>query len=221
MVSNILNKELWSRARGILRASAREEVEARSLKIRQSGAEGPAIGVIEAVREFLHGISSEDEINYQLLETKLNTWAPDMLIHCKRTTATQSCLCYGDVDFFVLTPLVHSGRNVRYLPNKKSDPFYIDSDSIFVIPNFSSYWKVSSAGSTYQRFYNQNVRDREKHFVGTPGRLFCLLENLEDSLRTSITDLPPWRTSKMWKTSLMVINTSPSCDYLSTASSAD
>eukprot|EP01060_Flectonema_neradi_P023053 TRINITY_DN31288_c0_g1_i1.p1 TRINITY_DN31288_c0_g1~~TRINITY_DN31288_c0_g1_i1.p1 ORF type:complete len:221 (+),score=10.33 TRINITY_DN31288_c0_g1_i1:40-702(+) len=220
MVSNILNKELWSMTRGILRASARAEGEARNLKIRHSNGEGPAIGVMEAAREYLESIEAGRVIDYHDLEEKLIAWAPDLSVQYKKTTATNTCLCYGDVHFFVLTPLIHSGRNLCHTQSKKSDPIYIDADTIFIIPNFSSYWKVSSAGRVYQRLYN-SIKDRERHFVGTPGRLFALLESLEGALRESLFDIPPWRTSKMWKASLLLLNMSPSWDCDSPTSSAE
>eukprot|EP01064_Diplonema_japonicum_P031555 TRINITY_DN569_c0_g1_i1.p1 TRINITY_DN569_c0_g1~~TRINITY_DN569_c0_g1_i1.p1 ORF type:complete len:230 (+),score=25.75 TRINITY_DN569_c0_g1_i1:76-765(+) len=216
-VSNLMKVELWAQARmemgveGKVGWAPGGRID-RDMKERGLGRwcrdKRPAIGVVEKAKDWVQQGMDAAELEGKLREICEGS----LVVRSGTTVSTCDMLCQDGISYLCLLPVQASGRTVRF-PTRKNDrcsPFHVlDSDTLFVVPHFASYWAVPAASSSFQEYYEESVLPYHKHFVGTASKLFSLLDAIEAKLSPALPILPPWRTAWAWKKSLAAPESPP------------
>ena len=170
------------------------EMRRRGINSRACGSV-PAVALIKGIQQQLNADVPLPEVYDDLVANEAVRIS--MHLDISVTKPTPEHMCPVGIHFITLIPKNPSGRTLHFCPDDEENPIVTDWDTVFVIPNFKDCWDVPSAGPLYQRYFTSVLK--EKHFVGTASRLFCLLESIEANLEASVSELPPWRRSVEWK----------------------
>ncbi|KAJ9450082.1 hypothetical protein DIPPA_16468 [Diplonema papillatum] len=216
-VSNLMCPELWQKARRVMGVqgpvgwmpSLEEESERQMQRqYRERSLKHVDLANLPPVSLVSHALKLIDQpgMTFSKLEELLRQQVTGAAIDTSDSFPKANMLRLLGVEMLRISPQVPSGRQLRFRSSRQSKDWAttiaFDADTLFVIPNFSSFWKVPKAGRAYQAFYRNTLTLKHLHFVGTAAKLFSLLELIEYHLQPTIDILPPWRTAYAWKQAL-------------------
>eukprot|EP01063_Lacrimia_lanifica_P003588 TRINITY_DN11920_c0_g1_i1.p2 TRINITY_DN11920_c0_g1~~TRINITY_DN11920_c0_g1_i1.p2 ORF type:complete len:255 (+),score=86.14 TRINITY_DN11920_c0_g1_i1:64-828(+) len=218
MESNLMNAALWAKTRQVLGVGGpvgctpSEDLAAG----KQYGEDELILSMelISDVRDHLDDGASARDIAEMLRGDDEVVDRSLRVLECE-TEASRSVLCPPGIEFVCVAPGTPTGRTLWFTANGHTNTArantarqslaannaagVVDADTIYIIPYFAAEWDIPMANHAYKKYYKETLLKDATHFIGTAGRLFALLDDIERRLRSALDILPPWREALSWK----------------------